>query len=37
MFLRIVIPFLKITESERETMESDPKEFCNSIEDICID
>jgi len=37
LYLQVVIPFLKITEAERETMGSDVKEFCNLIEDVCGD
>lgn len=37
LFMRIVLPFLKATDGERETMESDPKEFCNLIDDVCGD
>ena len=35
--MQIIIPFLKITESERETLVADPREFCNLIEDACGD
>ena len=31
------MPYFKITEAQRETMESDPQEFCNAIEDVCGD
>jgi len=37
IFLQIIVPFLKITEAERETLESDPKEFCHLIDDVCGD
>ena len=37
LYLQIIIPFLKITETERETLVSDPQEFCNLIEDACGD
>lgn len=30
-----MLPFLKITEAEREKLTSDPKEFCYLIEDVC--
>ena len=32
-----MIPYLKITDAERETRKSDPQEFCNAIEDVCGD
>ena len=35
LFLKIVLPYLKITESERESLEENPKEFCHLIEDVC--
>ena len=37
LYLQVIIPFLKITESEKETLVSDPREFCNLIEDVCGD
>jgi hypothetical protein len=35
MFMQVVIPFLKITEKEREDIADDPKEFVNYSIDIC--
>ena len=37
LFLKIVLPYLKITETERESLEENPKEFCHLIEDVCGD
>ena len=35
LYLQIVLPFLNITEQEREQMVADPQEFCHLIEDVC--
>ena len=35
LFLKIILPYLKITEKEREMIEDDPKEFVNYQIDIC--
>ena len=37
LYLQVIVPFLKITENEKETLVSDPREFCNLIEDVCGD
>jgi len=37
LFLQIVLPFLKISEVEREMLAGDSREFCNLIEDVCGD
>lgn len=37
LFLSLIVPYLKITEGQRDTMVDDPQEFCNAIEDTCGD
>ena len=36
-FLQLIVPYLKVTEAEKETLETDPTEFCNLIDDVCGD
>ena len=35
IYLQIILPFLKLTEKEKEDMDIDPKEFINYSIDIC--
>ena len=35
--MQVIIPYLKVGEEEIQRMFSDPKEFCNAIEDVCGD
>ena len=35
IFLQIIIPLLKLSDKEKEDLESDPKEFVNYSIDIC--
>ena len=37
IFVQIIIPYLKITEEERDKIEEDPKEFVRLIDDVCGD
>lgn len=35
MFMQVIIPYLRITEKEKEDIGDDPKEFVNYSIDIC--
>ena len=35
LFIQVVLPFMRLSEKEREDMEGDPKEFVNYSLDIC--
>ena len=35
LYLQVVMPYLKISEKEKEDIESNPKEFVNYSIDIC--
>jgi hypothetical protein len=35
MFMQIVIPYLKLSEKEKDDIENDPREFVNYSVDIC--
>jgi hypothetical protein len=35
LYLQVIIPYLKISEQERENIESNPKEFVNYAVDVC--
>ena len=35
LYMQVVMPYLKLSEKERENIEEDPKEFVNYSLDIC--
>jgi len=36
-FIQVIIPALRVTEDEREMIESDPAEFCHLSLDACTE
>lgn len=35
LYMQVIVPYLKISEQERENIESNPKEFVNYAVDVC--